>query len=170
MRTKRLIWLQVDKKVTDLLPLIQNLSHFIIYVPWMVLVFFLEQFFKETHWCVLCVWIEVVLPAFIGTIWFPCPQWNYKECPCLLSMMTWEHANVLLSVINLNGQELGISSRVARLKGTFVLNYVCAEMVPVRWWWGWWMQTLADWQISELKSLVVIIPCYVFDWIHIFYM
>lgn len=88
----------------------------------MVLVFFLEQFFKETHWCVLCVWIEVVLPAFIGNTWFPCPQWNYEECPCLLSIMTREHANVLLSVINLNGQELGICSRVARLKGNFCFD------------------------------------------------
>lgn len=38
--------------------------------------------------------------------------------------MTWNHTDVLLSVINLNGWILGFCSRVARLKGTFVLSYV----------------------------------------------
>lgn len=79
---------------------------------------------REPNRHILCFCIEFLLPAFIGDTRFPRAPWNYTDCFCLLSIMTWNHTDVLLSVINLNGWILGFCSRVTRLKGTFVLSYV----------------------------------------------
>lgn len=71
IKTNRLIWLQIDKDVTELSP--TN---------------------PKTHkFYYLCtVLVLLLLPAFIGDTRFSCGQWNYTDCFCLLSIRARKHA------------------------------------------------------------------------------
>lgn len=171
MRTNRLIWLQVDKKVTDLSPSNPKPQSFY-------------------YLCGLNGFSFLFRAIHLGNKLAHSVRLDRSCTSCIY----WKH-QIPMSSVKLQRMSLpAIDNDMGTRKRSLISNQfewleawdlfrscaaerdLCCELHMCRNGSCLAVMGLMDaepwqtWQISELKSLEVIIPCYIFDWIHIYRM